>query len=308
MESRSKQDARLLLTSILLFFLFLYGSIDNDAIETESASSESQSQSQSASVVQKKSFVNEKAPATLNPPTSPPTVKEFIEEKEEEGGAIRILCFGDSLTAGIQGIRSKQGLAPYGPYLEAALKKLQPKSKEDGIIRPVCVNHTGLPGYTSYDLNHWSARHPPHLNQTLNTFKQEDGTSSLDMVIIMAGTNDLLQQGWLDFNISKSVISMHQLVLDEHNIPLTIALDIPASQYFAVDEKILKEKETLSQNLQTYAKSELRATFVPFPFPYYADDNKWSKDGLHCSKSGYKQLAKSLAPEVQKSLQVAGLW
>lgn len=272
MESRRQQVTRLLLASMFLFFLFLYGSVGNDAIETESSSSESAS-----SIVQNKTIVKEKTPASVNPPTSPPTVKEFAEE---EGDGIRILCFGDSLTAGIQGIRSKQGLAPYGPYLEAALKKLQRESKEDGIVRPVRVNHTGHPGYTSYDLNHWSARHPPHLNQTLNTFKQEDGTSSLDMVIIMAGTNDLLQQRWLDYNISESVISMHQLVLDEHNIPLTIALDIPGSQYFAVDEKILEEKETLSQNLQTYAKSELRATVVPFPFPYYTGDNKWSKDGL----------------------------
>ncbi|CAJ1954210.1 unnamed protein product [Cylindrotheca closterium] len=296
MESGRKRDGWLLLTSVILFALLLYGSVDNTMMQGM--------ESDSPNVVQNKTINANtgKGATAATPATSPPTKKEFVEE---EGDGIRILCFGDSLTAGLIGINNRQ-FRPYAPYLETNLGKLQRKSKDNGIVRPVHVNYTGHPGLTSYYLMHGSEAHPSNLNSTLNEFKGDDGTSSLDMVIIMAGTNDLFAQSWLDYSISESVISMHRLVLDEHNIPLTIALDIPGSGRFE-DKKLLQEMDALSQGLQAYAKSELRTTFVPFPFPYKGGE-KWSRDGIHCSERGYRQLAESLAPVVEQSLQDAGLW
>lgn len=262
---RRDQDRRLLLTSVLLFALFAY---DESSIVDVSTSASSDS---SKPVIKKENY---RAPTPFVPPTLPPVT-------EEEGEGINILCFGDSLTAGVIGIANQGAsrFSPYAPHLESNLKKLQRKSKEGGIVRGVHVNHTGLPGYTSYDMIHPSENQPRNLNRTLNTFKREDGSSSLDMVIIMAGTNDLLYQKYFEYDLSESVISLHKLVLNEYRIPLTIAVDVPISRIFSTDDQVLQQIYTLSQGLQRFAESESRTTYVPFPFAP-KEGEYWSKDGV----------------------------
>jgi len=202
---------------------------------------------------------------------------------------------------------------PYTSYLEAALKKRRKdviKGGEESIPAIEIINE-GYRGWTSYALMHGSQKYPKiNVDTMLKKYINWKGgkSSFVDMVIIMAGTNDIFQGNYEEYNVSESVISMHQLALGNRMVPTTIALDIPGSHAFMTNAVMGKEAHTLSESLQTYAKSEPRTTFVTFPFPYKDGDEKWSKDRIHCTETGYKVLGESLAPIVEQALQAAGLW
>lgn len=213
---------------------------------------------------------------------------------------IQILCYGDSLTYGIIRVGNRKDRFPYASFLEAALSKRrdptttkkEEEGEEDGLLR---VHDLGHPGWTSYDLMY---KGKDELDQTLDTYRNRksggDGNSSnnnstmqtsLSMIIILAGTNDFLQRKWQEYNISESVISLHKLALDQHHVPLTVALEIPESKYFVGGpdkSDIAARIQVFSQSLQAFADSEPRTTFVPFPFPFEATDDqeRWSGDGL----------------------------
>jgi lysophospholipase L1-like esterase len=62
--------------------------------------------------------------------------------------------------------------------------------------------------------------------------------------------------------------------------------------------------QTVNNELKEYCQTESRATFVPFPFEYARDDEKWAYDGLHFSAEGYRVLGLSLAPVVEQIITV----
>ena len=83
---------------------------------------------------------------------------------------LRVLCYGDSLTAGTSPPLGT--LHPYAPQLEAAIGP------------SVLVRHRGLPGATAAAMLQWADDEQRGLRSLLRK-------SSPSLAIILAGTNDL---------------------------------------------------------------------------------------------------------------------
>lgn len=121
----------------------------------------------------------------------------------------RILCYGDSLTAGTSPPFNE--LFPYGPYLETELNTSKEEEEE------VVVRWRGLPGWTSQQMVDY--------NSNIGLQSSLDGicNPSLSIVIILAGTNDIVQLtssfGSTNYNIDtqkalQPIIKLHKTCLN----------------------------------------------------------------------------------------------
>ena len=140
----------------------------------------------------------------------------------------RILCYGDSLTAGTSPPFNE--LFPYGPYLETELNT----SKEEEVV----VRWRGLPGWTSQQMVVCINDSNIGLQSSL------DGicNPSLSIVIILAGSNDIGQlTSSVGSNIDaqkvvQPIIKLHKTCLnsvDDNSLDKnihTIAIGIPSSE------------------------------------------------------------------------------
>lgn len=205
----------------------------------------------------------------------------------------RILCFGDSLTAGTSPL--SRGDHPYAPHLETTLRQSEQFSSND---RSVMIRHMGYPG--------WTAR------QLLDTANDERGLRtlirrvkdpSLSLVILLAGTNDL-GYGFPPDRIAESIQSLHELCVVE-GVPRTIAIGIPPSAFQKEDADFAKTARQTNEKIEEYCrlKSNGRSSFMKFPFDWSDEDDRWSSDGLHFSPKGYQVLGESLAPVVERMVQ-----
>ena len=192
----------------------------------------------------------------------------------------RILCYGDSLTAGTSGFNEEY---PYAPYLEAKLRE----TRGDNVM----VRYRGLPGWTT-----------EHMVEDLDgerTGLRSALRKDLSLVILLAGTNDMGYGKSAD-EITANLKLLHNVCLD-YGVPKTLAIGIPPSGYQSQNEAAAALASTVSANLEAL-EEDPRVTFVPFPFEYERDGDNWYPDGLHFSKTGYKLLGESLAPAVEKIL------
>ena len=196
----------------------------------------------------------------------------------------RILCYGDSLTAGTT--TDSYTLHPYAPFLEQGLK-------ESG--RNVLVRHVGLPG--------WTAQH------MVDTIADDKGLEyqirrvkdpSLSLVIILSGTNDL---GHLrsQEEITKSVLKLHATAFD-NQVPATLAIAIPPSGYTSQNSQARAVAEGVNDALLANSDNEPRMHFIPFPFEFERNGENWSSDTLHFSPKGYQRLGESVVSVVGQIL------
>ena len=194
---------------------------------------------------------------------------------------IRILCFGDSLTAGTA--PPDTSLYPYAPHLESSLK-------ERG--HNVMVRHRGLPGWTASQMVQDAN------GATTGLLTAVRGGMPLKLVIILAGSNDLAYTDDPTL-ISDNIRALHKMCHGE-GVPHTLAVGIPTSGYQSMNEEAASLARTVNDQLREYCQSESMASFVHFPFEFARDDEKWAYDGLHLSAEGYRVLGLSLAPVVEK--------
>ena len=208
-------------------------------------------------------------------------VKQAVAFSSNSVSTRRILCYGDSLTAGT--VPLDIALRPYAPHLESSLK-------ERG--HNVMVRHRGLPGWTASQMVQDAN------GATTGLLTAVRGGMPLKLVIILAGTNDL---GYTDDPtvISGNIQALHRMCHGE-GVPHTLAVGIPPSGYQSMNEEAASLARTVNNQLNEYCQSESRASFVPFPFDFAYDDEKWAYDGLHLSAEGYRVLGLSLAPVVEK--------
>jgi lysophospholipase L1-like esterase len=201
----------------------------------------------------------------------------------------RILCYGDSLTAGSS--PPNWEMFPYASYLEQALH-------QQTTLHHAVVRHRGLPGWTAAQMLAEANGDQTGLRTAIRI------GAPIDLVILLAGTNDL---GYSDqpMPIVQSILALHQLCYDE-GVRHTIALGIPSSGYQSVNQPASMVAQTINNELAGFAQREPRATFVPFPFDYQQGDDKWAPDGLHFSPAGYQVLGTSLAPTVEFILKSTG--
>ena len=223
----------------------------------------------------------------------------------------RILCYGDSLTAGTS-IHPFE-LFPYAPHLERTLNENNDHDPSKSNIKYV-VRHRGMPGWRASAMLDAADDAQYGLRAAIQGIQDPP----LSCVIILAGTNDLgfaLAGGGGDNDSPAQIVlqdiqALHQMAWDA-GVKHTIAVAIPPSGYQArVAEASFLALE-INQALEDFCneKSEGRATFVPFPFEFEFcrdddddDTNNWSPDGLHFSPKGYQRLGESLRNPVLKVL------
>mmetsp|Transcript_50180 Transcript_50180/g.113905 ORF Transcript_50180/g.113905 Transcript_50180/m.113905 type:complete len:304 (+) Transcript_50180:62-973(+) len=198
----------------------------------------------------------------------------------------RILCYGDSLTAGTTSL----GYFPYASVLEAGLKSR-------GL--DVVVNHLGYPGWTADTLVQ-EADGPDGLKFLLRASKPEH-----DLAIILAGTNDLGYPGQgekpREFQIFDNIWALH-LMAHERGVK-TLAISIPESGYQSAVASARALRDSVNQLLQKKCQEpKSMCAYFDCPVPYDRTSGLWEEDGLHFSPQGYSSLGKSLVPVVHELL------
>ena len=207
----------------------------------------------------------------------------------------RIFCYGDSLTAGTA--PPSDQLFPYGPHLEDELNK-------EGTVM---VRWRGLPGWTSSTMVDYMDDSTNGLRAAVDGIRNP---SSVSLVIILAGTNDIGSYtssmmttgggggGTIDASSAvEPILQLHNACLN-FNIQ-TLAVGIPGSAWQEMNADAKKVCSEMNDALQTFASREDGVSYMEFPFAYQRGDSKWSGDGLHLSSEGYELLGRSLAPCVK---------
>ncbi len=183
----------------------------------------------------------------------------------------RILCYGDSLTAGYH----EKG-ATFDPY---------GRSLADLLDAEVVI--IGKSGWTAAQL----ADERPGIDSVLDEY---------DAVIIMAGTNDL---GMLcDRNdCCNLVLKIWELHTACHVRGCkSIAVSIPESGWQKINEKGRVYRGLVNEFLKEKCQeSGGSATYVECPVEYDSESGFWDSDGLHMNKAGYEELARHLCPHVR---------
>lgn len=201
----------------------------------------------------------------------------------------RILCYGDSLTAGSSPPDIK--VYPYAPFLEQALK-------DRGM--EVVVRHRGLPGWTTGQMLSNLDDPRTGLRSALMGAIKQDPVAGISLVILLAGTNDL---GYHQADeIATNVQQLNQVPYAV-GVPRTLVLSVPPSGYQANNENAAKRAGRVNDLLEDFTSKEDRATFTAsVPFPFERGGENWAPDTLHFSPRGYQVMGESLAPMVEQIL------
>jgi lysophospholipase L1-like esterase len=230
---------------------------------------------------------------------------------------IRILCYGDSLTAGTSPPMDQ--LFPYGPFLENELNKLYADDDYNDV--EVVVRWRGLPGWTASTMVEHLDDSFVGLRSAVSGIKDP----ALSLVIILAGTNDIgmLTSSMMANDATRAkeavepILGLHRACLElnsnnasgsnnNNNAQLqTLAVGIPGSAWQQMNPSAKQLCNDMNDSLKEFAASSYydgRVSFVDFPFEYLAGDSKWSGDGLHFSPEGYEVLGVELAKTVKKIL------
>jgi len=231
--------------------------------------------------------------------TSPTTMASKTARKLPK----RVFCFGDSLTAGTSPPR--HDLYPYAKYLENALTSREGPAE-------ITVGWKGFPGWTSSllltdagfadILNDAKRKRTPEESSQIQI---DQGLAPFDLVIILAGTNDLAHSTSAD-PIFEDIKSIHNLALDK-GCTHTLALGIPPSGWQERSEQARDMAASVNAQLESWATANEQPTTTYLPFPIQTFDRAsdlWSPDGLHFSEKGYQLLGNSLAPIVDEILSM----
>lgn len=216
--------------------------------------------------------------------------QRFAIPESLAGGAVRkrILAFGDSLTAGY----NNNGLN-FEPYGASLAEGLMPE-----VAAEVFVN--GLSGKTAQEMasnldgssiRDMAGRQGQGLRSILQEFQP------IDLVLIMAGTNDL-RSGSNGATIAANIQALHEAC---HKKGVrTVALSTPPnSATLSQDHEILNSKvKEMCTEFRECVLSVDTSTLVP-----YGSSGNWDFDGLHYTPSGSQMFGKALAPLIQPFLK-----
>lgn len=198
----------------------------------------------------------------------------------------KVFCFGDSLTSG-----SSPPLIesfPYGPHLEREIRNLS--GKQDTMVR-----WKGYPGWTASNLSQEGG-----LGAILDDIQSKTGTN-VDLVVILAGTNDLAYETNPD-TIFNSIKAIHEIA---HNRNIhTLALGVPDSAWQRQSVETAKVASEVNMKLQEWSGAiSVPSDFEPFPIQTFdPSSGYWAPDGLHFSPQGYQYLGERVAPKVTTML------
>lgn len=202
---------------------------------------------------------------------------------------MRILCFGDSLTAGYSGMGTS-----YTPYhvilvrrLEQAFPDLKVEIEEDGVPGDV----TGM--YMGRILKHFGR-----------------GKKPFDWTIVLGGTNDLA------YSISPT--SIFENLSKTWSVALNsgskvLALTVPecgpkgSPPNGSIRDKMAQNKAELNDLIKNYEKRGYHAFDFHATLPYHslssADNKRYWDDLIHLTPDGYDLMGRQIAAELVNILQ-----
>ena len=198
--------------------------------------------------------------------------------------APRVLCYGDSLTAGYTALTQYTGaLCPWAPLLADALG--------------VAIDHVGMCGWTSAQMldgldatanvDVCKASH-----RGLRRLLQDGGYTH---VLLMAGTNDLKSRSASE--TAETLEALHGVCHAEG--ARTLALSIPHSKASAVGTKGTgARRREVNERLRAYAKASRGRCVHLSPaeeeLVWEEGTLDFERDGLHLTRRGYERLASLL--------------
>ena len=202
------------------------------------------------------------------------------------GSGLRILCLGDSLTAGYcnGGFDEK----PYSTTLQEALCG----------IHEVMVEALGFSGWTSEQILENAEASPDRM-------LLRDGVA-FDVVIVMAGTNDIADRRIKIEEITTNLAKMH--VMAQATGAQTIAITIPEShaQQALADigvrwEAANKRIRDLPGIVGGMGGDAARVQVIDSTaLIRYESNHNWENDGLHMTEEGYAAFGTALAGFLQE--------
>ena len=201
----------------------------------------------------------------------------------------RILCYGDSLTAGFCFRGSK--FVPYADTLESSLsrKKLN-----------IEVDHFGFSGWTTQRLlinidedvlRDFTGKSGPGLNKA---FQKQD----YHLLILMAGTNDLGHATIEE--IFKNLQDLMNCAI-KANVKV-LSVGIPDSGYIYHNPNVRAKRDQINEKLAKYANETALVTYTDPPIKYEPKCASFDDDGLHFSEFGYQSFGDGLVEVVQSIL------
>ena len=212
---------------------------------------------------------------------------------------IRVLCYGDSLTAGMS--PPNREYFPYSTYLQDALN--QTTNTPSNIYQ---VDHIGLPGWTTTQFLN-SLHDPRHGLQS----SLEQGTHFVaQIVILLAGTNDLThflrgvgdeqEQDNTRKLMASNLMRLHEIAMGAGALH-TVAVGIPPAAFQTGGTARAKVAADITNGVNKHLKENTKknTTFMTFPFPFDKASGNWSPDGIHFSSKGYEVFGRALAPIVR---------
>lgn len=197
-------------------------------------------------------------------------------------GRKRVLCFGDSLTAGLccGTSRSLQEYAPYSRRLEERLNA----GYGDALGKVPSVITAGVSGQTTGEM----------LPRLPSLLYRGDKFGERDVVLILGGTNDMGAGTCVnDEDIFLNLKKLHQKVHKHGSV--SVAMTIPQMRRGSSGAKIT----SVNRMLEAFAAqtgSQCVVCDVAKAFPH--DDKHaglWEKDGVHLTERGYSALGDLLA-------------
>mmetsp|Transcript_69748 Transcript_69748/g.130244 ORF Transcript_69748/g.130244 Transcript_69748/m.130244 type:complete len:549 (-) Transcript_69748:2-1648(-) len=219
----------------------------------------------------------------------------------------RILCFGDSLTAGYHS--RGLGFSPYAPYLMDALEL-------DVSCDVWMAGYSGLTaGRLARDLDAVSIKDiTGRTGKGLRRILREDGP--FDLVLIIVGTNDLgLQRLKREDSpdtqtILNSIVALHAACHEEG--VTTVSLSVPPNRAMSIEKEEWQEYrnnwQELNSQLARWSLSDGHRSGVAahldtsFMVPYSDGSPLWEEDGLHLSPHGSRQLGEQIAGRIASVL------
>lgn len=204
---------------------------------------------------------------------------------------IRILCFGDSLTAGVK--KKGDHLHPYSKTLKKLFDKhLSRKRSSKPSVR---IQTEGIPGERA------------HGGMKKRLYGLMNSNVTYDWVIILAGTNDLsfiLKKPAIAPNITavlEALIQLHDL--SHAFLARTIAISIPPRQCEKNSQckSYTENRHYLNNELRVYSKARKGKTFYVDIEKEMSTDKYWS-DERHFTDLGYDRIANIIFDTLYKNI------
>jgi lysophospholipase L1-like esterase len=218
-----------------------------------------------------------------------------------EAARLKVLCYGDSLTAGLANGSDGHVFNPYAVKLGETLAEL-------GVTAEVVSD--GASGFTAEEL----LGNADQARLDLSKFPRYPGpgkglshwldSDKFDLVILLAGTNDLGNPPVDPRAVVSHIWSLHGLV-HQRGIK-TIAISVPDAKYHGRIKAAKKERDGIDAELRKLCDAQTNlATFFECPIKWAPDSDLWDKDGLHFSCKGSDKLGTLLATPVLQILSEA---